>query len=670
MSASVIQLLSKDRRDSYLTYKPDITFFREPIKQHTPFSIDIIEEEFNKTPNFGDEVFCELSRFGDLIKSMMLKVVIPNVHISKTLDSDYLTNYSDDLVSFENFTLTVDNMIIEYETLIQRFTNFMKSAMVYWRSVKLLLRNTNVNYNTVIDHVNTFINTQNDVQDTYDSYDDFASTKIGDTIVRFNFSILNHLTYDYVSYASSIYNTTLTAEYITVINKYLDDFIFFQGKYLEYLYKTRDKFINIRDTRDTTYYRFAWLSNVGLRMIEALTLEIGGQQIDFHNSITLDKWFKMSTKAEFRNTLNEMLGNVDTLTEFSSNNKPQYELFIPIPFGTLLNKGQTIPVVSTRYQDIIVRVKFEELYNCCYFEPDEFPSYTSNININEEIDIVSASLYVEYVHLSTEERKKFSSKTVEMLVEQHRMLSFSSIRRKNVLLPLDFRNAVKDIFWTIRKKYNVEQMKLWNDYEVFDAFPATISVVGQQEPYLNKLMVDLNGDGFSNTIEHNANDYVGGMCEIYHSKYYNGKYKILDIIGQILAIDTTEFIYPDKVMIKLHRKDKLNQNIVENENILIYGRDLMSRRNYKFFTAVNQRNRSSSSLGIHKHSISIYPEKFQPSSTLNFNVMKNKQLQLELSDVAIQRLEENNDLYIVNITAKNYNTLQVEKGYAKLMFGL
>lgn len=664
MSASIIQLLHKDRRDSFLTHNPNITYFKDNIKQHTPFAIDIIEEEFNKTPNFSDEVFCELSKYGDLVKSLMLKITLPSVHINNAIDNEYLPNYSQNTIEFDDKTLTVDDMISTYSTLITNFNEFMNSAMIYWRSIKLLLKNTNVNYNIVISHVNNFIKTQNDIQHKYDQYNEFTNVKIKNTKATFNFDLLTYITYNFTLYSNSVHNATLNTEYKNAVNKYLDNYIFSKNIYLHHLYLLQNKYIGIKNKHDSQYYRFAWVNNIALKIIDYVTLEIGGQQIDYHTSLSLDKWFKSASAIEHVDTINDLFGNIKILTSYDSEKKPKYDLYIPLPFGCLLHPGQSIPAVSTKYQDIIVKLKLAELYECCFFEPDEFSGYVSNINIDEVVNIDSASLLVEYVHLSKNERSKFVSKNLEMLVEQNRIFTFSSVQKKNVILPIDFSNAVKDIQWSIRKKYNVEQMKLWNNYDNLVTFPGYLSATRQQTPYIGYVYIEMYHDTYNNKII-NPDDYIGGICEIYHSKYYNGKYKILLAYEQLFVIDTTEFIYPDNIKFILHRKDKQEENIIEKENINIYGVPLMSLRDTTYFKYVQDRKRNKSS-SFHSYSIALNPEEFQPSGVLNFNVIKNKQLQLILTDNAIA----NNDSYIVFVLGKSYNTMNVDKGYVRLIYNL
>jgi hypothetical protein len=667
MSGSLIQILSKNKKDAFLTFDPQITFFKTIFLQHTPFSIDTIEEQFNKTPNFGEEVFCQMSKYGDLISNIFLKIVLPSVHIKNILDADLLSDYSDTEITYENYTLTIDNMILEYNTKIINFKAFSQSAMIYWRNIKNILNNTTTTYNTIITLIDSMINTQNDVQNIYDKYDDFNDVKVNKSALKFNFSLLTKIKTDYTQYANSIYNDELTVIYKNVILTYLDNYVFFQKEYMKFLLFSRDLFVSHKEKHDTKYYRFAWVKNIAFAIIECITFELGGQVLDRVDSYILNNWYEMSTKIEFVDTLNKMIGNVQILTDYNDTKTPTYTLYIPIPLWFSRYKSQALQCVSTRYQDIILKVKLTELYKCCFFEPDEFGSYVSNININEEIKIKQISLIVDYIHLGDVERTKFSTFIMESLIEQHRILTFPNIQRKTVLLPLDFTNSVKDVFWTIQKKYNVEQMKLWNDYETFDAFPGLINVTGQQEPYINKIFIKLDSTVFNNYLT-NFTDYTNGTCEIFHSKYYNGKYKIILANEQVLIINNSNFIYPDTIKFKLYKPTGLEQQIIDLENIMIYGKDLMTLRDPEFFTLVQNRERSKTSLHIHKQSLSLNPEEFQPSGSLNFNVIKNKQLQLIINDTVLEQLIKNNDKLIVRIIGKNYNTLHIDKGYANVVF--
>ena len=235
-----------------------------------------------------------------------------------------------------------------------------------------------------------------------------------------------------------------------------------------------------------------------------------------------------------------------------------------------------------------------------------------------------------------------------------------------VLLSLELSNAIKDINWTIQRTYNVEYMKQWNNYSLDKILMARISLICYVEPYVGYLVVQLSTSSFTYNIDPNL--YTNGTCEITHSKYYNGKYKILLAQKTTLIISCKQFIYPDYIHIIIKPKPSINVPDIVSENILIYGQNLDTLRETSFYQHVGSLTRTHGTL-IHKRSFSLYPEQWQPSGTLNFNVIKNKQLQILFDRNFIEDVVDNNDSLIVNIIGKSYNALTREKGYCKLLYG-
>jgi hypothetical protein len=74
-----MQLVAYGAQDVYLTGNPQITFFKVVYRRHTNFSVECIEQTFNGNVNFGKSVNCTISRNGDLISQVFLKVSLPAV---------------------------------------------------------------------------------------------------------------------------------------------------------------------------------------------------------------------------------------------------------------------------------------------------------------------------------------------------------------------------------------------------------------------------------------------------------------------------------------------------------------------------------------------------------------------------------------------------------------
>lgn len=77
----LMQLVAYGAQDVYLTGNPQITFFKVIYRRHTNFSMESIEQTFNGQADWGKKVTCPISRNGDLIGRVYLRVEIPDVTV-------------------------------------------------------------------------------------------------------------------------------------------------------------------------------------------------------------------------------------------------------------------------------------------------------------------------------------------------------------------------------------------------------------------------------------------------------------------------------------------------------------------------------------------------------------------------------------------------------------
>ena len=661
MTGSLLQIVSTDIKDIFLTIDPQITFFKIVYLRHTPFAIDLLEETFNTIPNFGEDGFCSLSKNGDLVSNIFLKIELPSVKISNIIDKDIIDN-SNNSITFElyNDNDTVDNLIKIYTDKLSNFNNFTSVSMIYWRDLYVLSNNITSNYSTIINYIDVKYSSQDDTQNTYNKYinNEIINARINNIGITFNFDILNYIYNNFNEYKSSIYNTTLNNEFKTKLSKYLSDYLFFEKNYLKFLIDTIKNLLNIKQKNLSSFYNFAWVSKIGFALIDYITIEIAGQEIDRITSDILNNWYELSSTQEKNDIINKMVGNIDILTNYNNHLKPSYTLLIPLPFWFCKYKSQALPCVGLKHNDILIRVKFNDLNKCCFFEPDENNTYVSNININEVITIQNISLLVEYVHLGEDERKKFGSFKNEILIEQHKEIIYENVINNNSLLLLDFVNPIKELIWTIQKTSHVNNLKLWNNFETNSIFRATI-IKGEN----NTIQITLDQNNMINIL-----DYEDNSIEIYHSKYYNGKYNIISInsITQIITINCN-FIYTDYVKIKFLK----NIEYIKTQTIQIYGNNLITERDPLYFTNVQSfQHHSNIPNNINSYSFCLQSEEYQPSGTLNFSVIDSKNLYLDFDNNVLSQVYDNNDSFIVKIIARSQNLLIIEKGMGKIKFGI
>lgn len=79
MAGGLIQLVAYGYQDIYLTADPNITFFKIVYRRHTNFSIQSFESTFTDNPNFGQKGRIKVTKLGDLVSRMYLRIVIDKI---------------------------------------------------------------------------------------------------------------------------------------------------------------------------------------------------------------------------------------------------------------------------------------------------------------------------------------------------------------------------------------------------------------------------------------------------------------------------------------------------------------------------------------------------------------------------------------------------------------
>jgi len=79
MTGGLLQLAAYGAQDVYLTGSPQITFFVGVYRRYTNFAIQNIPQYFTGNATFGQKIYCQLDRIGDLVNQTFLHVVLPEL---------------------------------------------------------------------------------------------------------------------------------------------------------------------------------------------------------------------------------------------------------------------------------------------------------------------------------------------------------------------------------------------------------------------------------------------------------------------------------------------------------------------------------------------------------------------------------------------------------------
>lgn len=223
-----------------------------------------------------------------------------------------------------------------------------------------------------------------------------------------------------------------------------------------------------------------WVDYVGLRLLKDVEIEIGGQRIDKHYPQWMYVWNQLSLPVGKRQGYDLMTGEGSTL----SANAAQTTLYVPLEFWFCRNVGLSLPLIALQYHEVKINIDFESAANCL-----KTGSTSSSLG--------TTSLWVDYIYLDTDERRRFAQLSHEYLIEQLQFTGVESITQSNPRIKLNFNHPVKELVWAIQPN------SYGNDWTNFTALPGIWQTAGTAAFSLSGTTFD--APGASNLVNITAN---------------------------------------------------------------------------------------------------------------------------------------------------------------------
>lgn len=190
----------------------------------------------------------------------------------------------------------------------------------------------------------------------------------------------------------------------------------------------------------------AWTRGIGHVLINNVSVEIGGQQIDKHYGAWLQLWSELTLSAEHEDGYNVMIGNTTALTTAASSIDAA-TLYIPLQFWFNRNAGLALPMIALQYHEVKINLEFRPAAEC--YVTDDALAPTSGTP-----SITNASLWVDYVFLDTDERRQFSQIGHEYLIEQLQFTGEESYAATSVKSKLSFNHPCKELVFAFQLDAN------------------------------------------------------------------------------------------------------------------------------------------------------------------------------------------------------------------------
>ena len=193
-----------------------------------------------------------------------------------------------------------------------------------------------------------------------------------------------------------------------------------------------------------------WANAIGHRLVEWVSIEIGGQVIDLHRGEWLEINSELTLNESQKRAYHKMIGKREFY--FIENTDQSCTLYIPLQFWFCKESGLALPLVALQHHDVKVYVKFRSLDDCITSHTIQSDG-TIQENASPVLDqhhssIIGARLLCDFVYLDVCERKWYAQHSHKYLIEQVQYNGLGGlISTSDSKIALDFNHACKELIW-------------------------------------------------------------------------------------------------------------------------------------------------------------------------------------------------------------------------------
>ena len=444
-----------------------------------------------------------------------------------------------------------------------------------------------------------------------------------------------------------------------------------------------------------------WLDFPGEQLISQVEVEIGGQRIDRQYGDWMHIWNQLTLTSEQQRGYYKMVGNTTQLTFITDpsfndvdgpcesnaprqvcaprNALPETTLYVPFQFWYCRNPGLALPLIALQYHEVKINLDIRPIDECLWAVSTLGDcSGSGKVTTAYNQSLVAASLYVDYVFLDTDERRRMAQNPHEYLIEQLQFTGDESVGSSSNKIKLNFNHPVKELVWVVQPDENVDYCSSlecgqtlystlgaqpFNYTDAVDALPNAIhsfggpdSVAQTSQSYITSQGL-FQDAGAVDTAAPAAGDW-------WHP---NGDYSAANLASSVTsnlsAVSDAGTFVMSETSLDMHC---WGENPVVTAKLQLNGQDRFSEREGTYFDLVQpyQHHTRSPDTGINVYSFALRPEEHQPSGSCNFSRIDNATLQLVLSNATV----EGTKTAKVRVYATNYNVLRIMSGMGGLAY--
>jgi hypothetical protein len=351
---------------------------------------------------------------------------------------------------------------------------------------------------------------------------------------------------------------------------------------------------------------------LGYLLPQQIEVEIGGQIIDRHYGEWLYLWETLTADFDTSMKLDTMVGGQygGTTSSFQTCNGRTNVLYIPLQFWFNRNPGLALPLIALQYHEVRFNITLGDATSLVTAESDGWTTISAAAaNLPAIKDM---ALYLDYVYLDVDERRRFAQESHEYLIDQLQYTGEQQITTSSARIDLTLNHPVKELVW------------VFQDSRRMDCGDTTLTNSQSRE-------TDFSGDG-------TASNFL--MPFTYD-----------DIV--------------DRARLQINGQDRFDER---------YGDYFWKVQPYQHHTGGGAAGWARAVYGgdynpINVYSFAIQPEEHQPSGTCNFSRIDNATLVFDsVTSGGAGTYPSKATPYNFRIYAVNYNVFRVMSGMGGLAY--
>jgi hypothetical protein len=187
---------------------------------------------------------------------------------------------------------------------------------------------------------------------------------------------------------------------------------------------------------------------IGYLLLKKIEVEIGGQIIDTHYGEWLYLWETLTADYDTSVKLDSMVGGSlggTSTAALACRGRPNV-LYVPLQFWFNRNPGLALPLIALQYHEV--------RFNITLGDSTDLVASTNFSNLNGAASALPAprdmALYLDYIYLDVDERRRFAQESHEYLIDQIQYTGQQTITTSSARIDLTLNHPVKELVWVFQ----------------------------------------------------------------------------------------------------------------------------------------------------------------------------------------------------------------------------